>query len=134
MERPRVLLADDNRMFAARIRELLEPAFDVVGTVESGEELERLVETLLPQVVVSDIAMPGGSGLVAARRIRARRPDLPFVLLTVIDAPLMIRLAQSSGALGYVVKEDAGEELVPALLAALAGQSYVSASGRRSLA
>ena len=133
MERPRVLLADDNKMFAARIRELLEPSFEVIGTVESGEELERVVDTLLPEIVVSDIAMPGEGGLVATRKIRERRPNLPFVLLTVIDAPLMIRLAQSSGALGYVVKEDAGEELVPALRAALAGRSYVSASGRRSL-
>jgi len=131
--RPRVLLADDNRMFADRIRELLEPAFDVVGTVTSGEELERVVDSLGPEIVVSDIAMPGEGGLVAARKIRERRPDLPFVLLTVIDAPLMIQLAQRSGALGYVVKEDAGEELVPALHAALEGRSYVSASGRRSL-
>src|SRR5262245_47028712 len=111
-------------MFADRIRELLEPSFDVIGTVASGEELEEVVESLVPEIVVSDIAMPGEGGLVAARKIRKRRPNLPFVLLTVIDAPLMIELAQQSGALGYVVKEDAGEELVPALHAALAGRSY----------
>jgi DNA-binding NarL/FixJ family response regulator len=128
-----VLLADDNPVFAARIRELLEPDFDIVGVVSTGEELEEVVDQLMPEIVVSDIAMPGAGGLVAARNIHARNPGIPFVLLTVIDASLMIRLALDSGALGYVVKEDAGEELVPALDAALAGKQYVSASGRRSL-
>ena len=131
--RPRVLLADDNAQFAARIRELLEPAYDIVGVVTSGEELERVVDDLTPAVVITDIAMPGEGGLVATRNIHARKPDLPFILLTVIDAKLMIKLALSSGALGYVVKEDAGEELTQAVEAALAGQTYVSSNGRRSL-
>ena len=131
--RPRVLLADDNAQFAARIRELLEPTCEVVGVVCSGEELERAVDAMSPSVVITDIAMPGEGGLVAARNIHARRPELPFILLTVIDAKLMIRLALSSGALGYVVKEDAGEELTQAVEAALAGRTYVSSNGRRSL-
>jgi DNA-binding NarL/FixJ family response regulator len=131
--RPRVLLADDNAQFAARIRELLEPTCDVVGVVRSGEELERAVDTLTPSVVITDIAMPGEGGLVAARNIRARMPELPFILLTVIDAKLMIKLALASGALGYVIKEDAGEELTQAVEAAIAGKSYVSSQGRRSL-
>ena len=92
-----------------------------------------MVETLCPAVVITDIAMPGEGGLVAARNIRARKPELPFILLTVIDAKLMIQLALASGALGYVVKEDAGEELTQAVEAALAGKSYVSSHGRRSL-
>ena len=133
LRRPRVLLADDNAQFAARIRELLEPSYDVVGVVASGEELERVVDDLTPAVVITDIAMPGEGGLVATRNIHARKPDLPFILLTVIDAKVMIKLALSSGALGYVVKEDAGEELTQAVEAALAGQTYVSSNGRRSL-
>ena len=128
-----MLLADDNAQFAARIRELLEPTCEVVGVAPSGEELERMVETLTPSVVITDIAMPGEGGLVAARNIRARNPELPFILLTVIDAKLMIQLALASGALGYVVKEDAGEELTQAVESALAGRSYVSSHGRRSL-
>ena len=131
--RPRVLLADDSAEFAARIRELLEPSYDIVAVVASGEELERAVDRLTPSVVITDIAMPGEGGLVAARNVRARKPDLPFILLTVIDAKVMIRLALSSGALGYVVKEDAGEELTQAVEAALAGKTYVSSNGRRSL-
>jgi two-component system NarL family response regulator len=128
-----VLLADDNAQFAARIRELLEPTCDIVGVVASGEELERVVDALTPTVVITDIAMPGEGGLVATRNVHARRPDLPFVLLSVIDARLMIQLALASGARGYVVKEDAGEELTRAVEAVLAGETYVSLSGRRSL-
>jgi DNA-binding NarL/FixJ family response regulator len=133
LDRARVLLADDNPSFGAEIRGLLEAEFDVVGLVETGEALEAAFAALLPQVVVTDIAMPGEGGLVAVRRIRERFPGTPAVLLTVIDAPLMIRLSLSSGAMGYVVKEDAGEELIPAVEAVLLGQEYLSAAARRSL-
>jgi DNA-binding NarL/FixJ family response regulator len=70
---------------------------------------------------------------VAVRHIRERHPGTPAVLLTVIDAPLMIRLGLSSGILGYVVKEDAGEELIPAVDAVLRGHEYLSAAARRSI-
>jgi len=120
-------------MFAAEIRGLLDPGFDVVGVVESGEALEAAFDQLTPQVVVTDIAMPGAGGLVAVRRIRERHPGTPVVLLTVIDAPLMIRLGLASGILGYVIKEDAGEELVPAVAAVLRGSQYLSEGARRSI-
>jgi len=132
LDRARVLLADDNALFAAEIRGLLDPVFDVVGIVESGEALEAAFDRLRPHVVVTDIAMPGEGGLVAARHIREQHPGTPVVLLTVIDAPLMIRLGLASGVLGYVVKEDAGEELVVAIQAALSRNEYLSAAARRS--
>lgn len=118
---------------ADQIRVLLEPAFEVVGVVGTGEELESAYETLLPEVVVTDIAMPGEGGLVAARKILERHPGAPVVLLTVIDAVTMIRLSLQSGVRGYVVKEDAGDELVPAVHAAMAEQEYISAAGRRNI-
>ena len=88
MNRARVLLADDNASFGAEIRGLLEAEFDVVGLVETGEALEEAFTALLPQVVVTDIAMPGQGGLVAVRRIREQYPGTPAILLTVIDAPI----------------------------------------------
>lgn len=133
MSRARVLLADDNALVAAQIRELLEESFDVVGVVASGEELETAFEALAPEVIVADIAMPGEGGLAAVRHILKRRADAPVVLLSVIDAPPMIRLGLDTGARGYVVKEDAADELVPAIEAALQGQEYVSAAARRAL-
>jgi two-component system invasion response regulator UvrY len=128
-----VLLADDNALIAAQIRRLLEPSFDVVGIVSSGEELEEAFERLAPEVVIADIAMPGEGGLVAVRRIRERHPQTTVILLTVTDAPPIIRQGFLMGVQGFVVKEDAVDELVPAVEKALEGERYVSAAARRSL-
>jgi two-component system NarL family response regulator len=133
LSRARVLLADDNSLVADQIRRVLEESFDVVGVVASGEELERAFESLAPEVVVTDLVMPGEGGLMAVRHIRKRHPDTRVVLLSVIDAPPMIRVTQAEGIHGYVVKEDAAEELVPAVEAALIGRRYVSTAGRRGL-
>jgi DNA-binding NarL/FixJ family response regulator len=133
LSRARLLLADDNAQLSAQIRSLLEPDFEVVGVVSSGEELETAAEALSPEVIVTDIAMPGEGGLVAARHIQAHHPDTRVVVLTVNDTSPMIRLARSLGVKVYVVKEDAADELVPAVRAALEGREYVSATGRRNL-
>jgi two-component system NarL family response regulator len=128
--RARLLLADDNALVADQIRELLAETFEVVGVVSSGEELETAFEALSPQVVVTDVVMPGEGGLTAARRILRRHPGTPIVLLSVIGEPPVIRASLSSGVHGYVVKDDAASELVPAIEAALDGRPYVSAAGR----
>jgi two-component system invasion response regulator UvrY len=133
LNRPRVLLADDNAAVATEIQSLLASAFDVVGVVDSGEALEAAFDRLAPQVIVTDIAMPGAGGLVAVRNILKRHPAAQGVLLTVIDAPLMIQLGLSSGIGGYVIKEDAGEELIAAIHAVLAGRQYLSAAALRSI-
>jgi DNA-binding NarL/FixJ family response regulator len=130
--RTRVLLADDNALIAARIRELLEPAYDVVAVVASGEELEAAFEVLGPEVVVADIVMPGKGGLAAVRQIQDRHPGTPVVFLSVIAAPSMIRISLSRGGSAYVVKDDAGDELIPAIEAAREGRQFVSSTGRRA--
>ncbi|HEY9508008.1 MAG TPA: response regulator transcription factor [Gemmatimonadales bacterium] len=133
MTRPTVLLADHNASVAGSIRELLEEAFEVVGVVGSSLELESAFERLTPQVVVTDLMMPDESGLVAARHILERRPATRVVFLSVIDAPAMIRASVLEGVHAYVVKEDAADELVPAINAVLDGQTYISTAGRRGL-
>jgi DNA-binding NarL/FixJ family response regulator len=133
MARTRVLLADDSAMIAAQIRELLERAYEVVGVVASGEDLESAFEALEPEVVVADIVMPGKGGLAAVRHIQDRHPGTPVVFLSVIAAPSMIRMSLASGHSAYVVKDDAADELVPAIEAAREGRDYVSSTGRRAL-
>jgi DNA-binding NarL/FixJ family response regulator len=133
LPRTRVLLADDSVLIAAQIRELLEPAYDVVGVVVSGEDLESAFEELEPEVIVADIVMPGEGGLAAVRHIRDRHPGTPVVFLSVIAAPSMIRMSLASGGSGYVVKEDAADDLVPAIEAARQGRDYLSSTGRREL-
>lgn len=133
MARTRVLLADDSALIAARIRELLEPAYEVVGVVATGEELESAFAALEPEVVVADIVMPGKGGLAAVRHIQDRYPGTPVVFLSVMAAPSMIRTSLSSAGSAYVVKDDAGDELVPAIEAVREGRDYVSSTGLRAL-
>jgi two-component system NarL family response regulator len=128
-----VLLAEDNSLVADQIRQVLEESYDVVGVVGSGEELETAFEFLSPEVIVTDIMMPGEGGLMAARHILERYPGTPVVLLSVIDSLSMMRAGFLSGVHGYVVKEDAVEELNQAIDAALAGKEYISTAGRRGL-
>jgi two-component system, NarL family, invasion response regulator UvrY len=133
LARTRVLLADDNPLIAAQIREVLEETFAVVGVVSSGEELEEAFEALTPEVVVADIVMPGEGGLAAVQHILARHPHARVVLLSVIDASAMIRTCLAAGIHGYVVKEDAADELPQAVGAAMERREYISAAGRRRL-
>jgi len=126
--RARVVLADDNVLVAAEMQALLEQSFEVVAVVKSGEELETAFEALAPDVIVTDIAMPGEGGLAAVRHIRERSPAARVVLLTVLESQPMIRLGLLAGASAYVVKADAGDELAQAVKATLEGRQYVSAT------
>jgi len=128
LPRHRVLIADDHEAVAEQLRKLLEMEYDVVGIVTDGNSLLEAADTLSPDVIVSDIAMPGLDGLTAALAILGRHPDVRIVLVTVHDEPAIVRKALLSGVLGYVLKADAGDELLPAIREALAGRSHLSAS------
>jgi len=129
----RVVLAEDNPAMAGQLGELLGSEYDVVEVVRDGHALVAAVEAWRPDVIVSDIAMPGLSGLAAARVIVARHPEARIVFVTVQDEGAVIRKALSDGARGYVVKDDAGDELPSAVRMVLAGGQYVSSSARAVL-
>lgn len=133
MGRLRVLLAEDHRTVAELLRRLLEVECDVVGVVPDGHSLIAAVDTLRPDVIVSDITMPGCDGLAATVAILSRWTGARIVLVTVRDEPPIIRKAIALGALGFVLKDDASEELLTAVRAAQAGQSYLSRSVRTDL-
>jgi CheY-like chemotaxis protein len=126
MSHPRLVLADDHRGTAALLRELLQSEFDVVGQVEDGVALVDAVERLSPDVVVSDISMPHLDGISAASEIIRKCPSTRIVLITVHVDPLLEQRGLEIGVLGYVHKRCAGEELLPAVHAALRGERYVS--------
>jgi len=130
MTRATVLLADDHPMNTVLLRSLLVPAFDVVGDVADGWELVAAAERLSPDVIVTDIGMPGIDGIEAARRILARNPSARVVFVTVQSDPEVVRRSLATGAMGYVVKLVAGDELVPAVHAALRGERHVTAIAR----
>ena len=126
MYRPRVLLAEDHAETAERLRKLLRADFDVIASVEDGDALVDAAERLSPDVIVTDIAMAGVDGIAAAVQIRRHDPNARIVFVTVHSEPMLVEAGLEAGALGYVLKDSAGEELIPAVRAALGGHRYVS--------
>src|SRR5262245_39917914 len=126
MPQPRLLLADDHRETADLLSELLRADFDVVGRVEDGVALVSAVEELSPDVIVSDISMPHLDGISAATAILRKNPNARIVLITVHSDPVLAELGLSAGVMAYILKRDAGDELVPAVRSALRGERHVS--------
>jgi DNA-binding NarL/FixJ family response regulator len=127
-DRPSVLLADDHAGTAEQMRALLEPGFDVISIVEDGLSLVREAARLSPGVIVTDISMPGLDGIDAAVQILHNNPQARIVFVTVHSEPLLVQRGFTAGALGYVLKDVAGDELVTAVHAALRGERHVSAA------
>ena len=118
---------------ATELRELLARDYDVVEIVHDGSALIEAAPRVQPDVIVCDIAMPRVNGFAAAASILAVRPDARIVFVTVQDSRAVIRKAIGCGARGYVLKSDAGNELVAAVRSALEGGFYLSVNARRIL-
>jgi len=131
MNHPRLLLADDCTDNAELLRGLLQPEFDVIAIVEDGHALVTAAERLAPDVIVADISMPGLDGITAAAVIRRTNPTARIVFVTVHNEPAMVERGLATGALGYVLKLAAGDELAIAVRAALRGERHVSEALRR---
>jgi DNA-binding NarL/FixJ family response regulator len=114
---------------AEELRKLLEPEFDVVAVVGDANALVREADVAHPDVVVTDIVMPGCDGIVATGALLARHPTTRVVLVTVHDNPELAERGYAAGALGYVLKVSAAHDLVPAVRSALRGERYVSTRG-----
>jgi DNA-binding NarL/FixJ family response regulator len=124
--KPRVLLADDHAAIREALSQLLAEATDLVGQVRDGLELVESARRLSPDVVVTDMAMPQMSGLDAMRQLQAEGSTARFIVLTVDRDLRVAQEAIRAGASGYVFKQAAGEELLDAIVAVLAGRTYVS--------
>jgi two-component system, NarL family, response regulator NreC len=124
----RIVLADDHAVVRSGLRMLLdsEGDFEVVAEASDVEGAARYVRGHHPHVLVLDLNMPGGSSLAAIPVIRAESPGTQIVVLTMQQDPAFAREALGSGALGYVLKEAADEELVEAVRRAAAGASYLN--------
>ena len=126
MRLPTVLLADDHRETAEQLRRLMQPHFDVVALVDNGHALVSSAARLTPDVIVTDISMPGLDGIDAVALILRSNPGARIVFVTVHSQPVLVQRALAAGVLGYVLKDAAGDDLVAAVEAALGGKRYVS--------
>jgi two-component system, NarL family, response regulator NreC len=124
----RIIIADDHGVVRRGLRQLLEveDGLKVVAEAEDVETARRYVRGHHPDVLVLDLNMPGGSSLDAIPQIRAESPETKIVVLTMQNEPAYARQALSDGALGYVLKDAADSELVAAVRAAAAGESYLN--------
>ena len=129
----RIVLADDHAVVRSGLRLLLdnESDFEVVAEASDVDAARRYVRGHHPAVLVLDLNMPGGSSLEAIPLIREESPDTQIVVLTMQQEPAFAREALGAGALGYVLKEAADEELVEAVRRAAAGESYLNPGSAR---
>ena len=128
MSRPRVLLADDHRVVSEGLKRLLVDYFDLVGAIEDGRALIAAAKRLKPDVIIADISMRHINGIDAMVQLKKESPNIKFVFLTMHQEPAYARRALEAGALGFVVKHAAPEELVMAVQYALKGQTFITPS------
>ncbi len=132
----RVLLADDHSIVRAGLRRLVEDAGDMVVVAEAadGREAIRKVQDSLPDVAVVDLSMPGMDGLEVVERLLAHDPKLPVLILTMHEEEQYVVRAIGAGAMGYVTKRSAAEQLLAAIRKVHGGGRYVTESIAESLA
>jgi DNA-binding NarL/FixJ family response regulator len=128
MDKIHVLLAEDHTVVRQGLRALLSAQEDIeiVGEAENGRQAIQLVKKLLPDVAVIDIAMPVLNGLEATRQINRSVPSTKVLILSSYSDDEYISQATEAGAVGYLVKQTAGNELLKAIREAHCGNAYFS--------
>lgn len=123
-----IVIADDHRVVRSGLRLLLEadPGFKVVGEADDVASARQYVRAHRPAVLVLDLNMPGGSSLAAIPKLREEAPETQIVVLTMQDDPAFAREALHAGALGFVLKRAAENELIEAVRLAAEGERYLN--------
>jgi len=124
----RILVVDDFEPWRQQVCSILEtrPELRVVAEVADGLEAVQKAQELQPDLILLDIGLPAPDGLEAAKRIRQVAPDAGIIFVTQDSDRDMVRVALSTVAQGYVLKTDAGSELLPAVTSVLEGDGFVS--------
>jgi DNA-binding NarL/FixJ family response regulator len=114
----RVLIADDHRLFAQALEAILatDERIEVVGHARDGAEAVTLANSLDPDVILMDIAMPGMDGFEATDEIRKRKEDACVLVLTGSNSRSDVDRARKAGAAGYVTKDRIAAELIDAII------------------
>jgi DNA-binding NarL/FixJ family response regulator len=125
----RILIVEDHNLLRQGLRSLVStlPDFEVVGEARDGKEAIRQTLSLLPDLVLMDLSMPGMNGMEATAHIKRRLPHVRVVALTAYKTDEYVREALRAGADGYVLKDASYEELVLALRQVANGKRFLSA-------
>lgn len=129
--RPQLLLVDDHAGMLEKIKNILDPRFDLVGALSDSRLAISAVEQLSPDLIVLDICMPGLDGFCVARILRQNKSSVKILFLTVQDDEDYIAAALAVGAQGYVLKSRMHIDLVQAVDCVLAGKTFISPRRRR---
>jgi len=132
-KRTRVLLADDHRLLVDALKSILEPKYDVIGSVGDGRALLDAAEKLRPDVIIVDIAMPKLNGLDAAKNLKQKTPGVKLIFMTMNEDPYLVGEAFRAGGSAFLLKQAAAFELTDAIEAVLKGGSYVSPQAAKGL-
>lgn len=125
---PRVLIVDDHAFIRRGVQTILHPfpEWELCGEADNGNDAIRMAEELKPDVIIMDLSMPGLNGIEATRAIRKTQPAVKIVLLTLHESAELVRSAFRAGARGYLLKTDAEQELVKALVVVVGEGAYIS--------
>jgi two-component system response regulator NreC len=128
MARYKIILADDHTMFREGLKGLIdkEPSLKVVGEAKDGEELLQKLNVLPCDLVVLDLCMPQMDGMTALKNIRHQFPQVSILILTMQKDYEHFKHAMANGASGYILKEDAHDQLIAAIRAVSKGKPFVS--------
>lgn len=126
MKPVRILIADDHELvrrgLAAELSKI--PGWEVAAEAANGQQAVALAQSLKPDLIVLDLSMPELNGLAATRRILEADPAARILILTAHESEQLVREVLAAGALGYVLKSDAGRVLVTALQSLLVGAPF----------
>jgi two-component system response regulator NreC len=127
MEKIRIMLVDDHEVVRTGLRTFLETQdnMEVVSEASTGEEAIQFAMDCRPEVIVMDLSMPGIGGLEATRRMVVMCPECRVLVLTVHNDQQYFFEMMAAGAVGYVTKQAAADELVDAIEAVSQGQVYL---------
>lgn len=123
---PTLLLVDDHDVVRVGTRAMLESSFSVVGEADNTDSAIELAEERNPAVILLDVHLPGGGGVVVAQRLRKTRPEMCIVAFTVSLKRHDVRTMMSAGVDGYLTKTTRAEELPELLHQAMEGGRPVS--------
>jgi DNA-binding NarL/FixJ family response regulator len=124
----RIVLADDHDLVRSGIKALLSmiEGADVIAEARDGQELIKLVESLSPDIVMTDISMPGMDGITAIAEIHSKHPEVRMLVLSMYDTVDFVKRAVANGACGYLMKDAPPFELEQAVRSVMATGSYFS--------